>query len=164
MKFISSSAAALVIAFASLASAPALHADEYPALEGVRSAHAVFDVRMADPEATAAHLNLIRQTFNDGALDDIDQDFKVVFIGPAVRLISTDRTGFDRAQRAHLDDIAQTVSGMAEDGIDLEICVVAAHAFDVDPETILPQISHVPNGFLSLIGYQERDYTLIPVY
>jgi intracellular sulfur oxidation DsrE/DsrF family protein len=63
-----------------------------------------------------------------------------------------------------LDAIAGRISKMANDGIKLEICLVAAKIFNVDPATILPEIKHVENGWISLIAYQAKDYSLIPAY
>jgi hypothetical protein len=46
----------------------------------------------------------------------------------------------------------------------LEICLVAAQVFGVDPASILPGIKHVPNGWISLIGYEVKDNSLVPAY
>jgi intracellular sulfur oxidation DsrE/DsrF family protein len=53
---------------------------------------------------------------------------------------------------------------MAKDRIKLEICDFASKVFGVDPASILPEIKHVPNGWVSVIGYQARGYSLVPVY
>jgi hypothetical protein len=36
--------------------------------------------------------------------------------------------------------------------------------FKVDPATILPEIKHEENGVISLIGYQAKGFSLVPVY
>jgi intracellular sulfur oxidation DsrE/DsrF family protein len=63
-----------------------------------------------------------------------------------------------------MDEIAQTIREMAKDGIKLEVCDFAVKVFGVDPASILPEIKHVPNGWVSLIGYQARGYSLVPAY
>jgi intracellular sulfur oxidation DsrE/DsrF family protein len=63
-----------------------------------------------------------------------------------------------------LDEIAGTISEMSKDGIKLEICLVAASLLGVDPASVLPDIKHVDNGFISLIGWQTNGYSLVPVY
>jgi len=34
----------------------------------------------------------------------------------------------------------------------------------VDPKTVLSEIKHVESGWISLIDYQAKRYSLIPVY
>jgi intracellular sulfur oxidation DsrE/DsrF family protein len=81
-----------------------------------------------------------------------------------VKFISTSREGIAPEDHKTLDAIAGTISKMAKDGIKLEICLVAARIFKVDPATILPEIKQEENGWISLIGYQAKGYSLIPAY
>jgi intracellular sulfur oxidation DsrE/DsrF family protein len=53
---------------------------------------------------------------------------------------------------------------MAADGIPMEVCLVAADDFGVNPSTFVPGLTQVPNGWISSIGYQTQGYALIPVY
>lgn len=147
-----------------LFAAPAVLATEYEALEGIKSANAVFDVRIGNPASAALHLKLLHQTLKDLKSEKKAAKFTVVFIGPSVKLISKNREGFAPDDAKHLDDIAKAITEMSKDGIRLEICVVAAKVFNVDTATVLPEIKHVPNGWISLIGYQAKGYSLVPAY
>jgi intracellular sulfur oxidation DsrE/DsrF family protein len=140
--------------------------DYADALKGVKSVNAVFDFRIGEPKNAAMHLKLIQNTYKDRALLALDDrpDFTVIFIGPSVKLISTDRQGFSPEDQQALDEIAATVSLMAQDGIKLEVCLVAAKAYGLDPATVFPAIKQVPNGWVSEIGYQARGYSLVPAY
>ncbi len=108
----------------------------------------------------------MHQTYKDKDLMAIDKKpaFVVVFIGPSVKLISKNREGFSPEDQAALAEIAATISEMSKDGIKLEMCLVAAKVFGVDPATVLPEIKAVPNGWISEIGYQARGYSLVPAY
>jgi intracellular sulfur oxidation DsrE/DsrF family protein len=53
---------------------------------------------------------------------------------------------------------------MSKEGIKLEICMLAAQAFGVDAKSILPEFTRVNSGYISLIGYQGRGYSLVPIY
>jgi intracellular sulfur oxidation DsrE/DsrF family protein len=53
---------------------------------------------------------------------------------------------------------------MSKNGIKLEICLIAAKVFNVDPASVLPEIKRVGNGWISMIGYQAQGYSLVPVY
>lgn len=154
----------LVAAFLLLATFPAAFGQEYDALKGVRSAKAVFDVRLASPQSTALHLKLMHQTYKDLAAARKKPVFRIVFLGPAVKLISKNREGFKPEDNQALDEIAANVSAMSKDGIRLEMCMVAARLFKVDPATVLPEITRVENGWISLIGYQDKHFSLVPAY
>jgi intracellular sulfur oxidation DsrE/DsrF family protein len=107
---------------------------------------------------------LLHKTYKDKNLTAVDAapDFVVVFMGPAVKLISTSREGVSAEDAKNLDAIAQTLSAMTRDGIRLEVCIAAVELLGVDPATLLPEIHKVPNGWISSIGYQHNGYALIP--
>jgi uncharacterized protein len=90
--------------------------------------------------------------------------FVVVFSGLSVKLISKNRKGYSPEDQESLNEIANTISAMSKDGIKLEICLIAAKVFQVDPASVLPEIKKVGNGWISLIGYQAQGYSLVPVY
>jgi intracellular sulfur oxidation DsrE/DsrF family protein len=111
-------------------------------MKGLKSIKAVFDLRMSSAKSAALHLDLIHKTFKGKAVASVTKkpEFVVVFLGPAVKFISTSREGIAPEDHKTLDAIAGTISKMAKDGIKLEICLVAARIFKVDPATILPEI------------------------
>jgi intracellular sulfur oxidation DsrE/DsrF family protein len=141
-------------------------AEEYDALKGLKSVKAIFDVRVAAPQSAAIQLKLIHDTFKDKSLTAISKkpSFVVAFMGPSVKLISKSREGFSPEEQKLLDEIAGTVSAMAKSGITVEICLFAAKLFGVNPESVLPEIKQVGNGWISLIGYQAKGYSLVPAY
>lgn len=141
-------------------------AGEYEALNSVKEVKAVFDVRAKSPKSTWIFLDLIHKTFKEKNILEADSkpEFVVVFIGPAVKNVSTNIAEFSEEDKKMLAKIADTVSAMAKDGIKLEICLYAANLLGVDPATILPEIKKYENGWISLIGYQANGYTLVPAY
>jgi intracellular sulfur oxidation DsrE/DsrF family protein len=132
----------------------------------MKSVKAIFDVRAANAKSAAVQLKLIHDTYKDQGIRAVSKKplFVVAFMGPSVKLLSKDKQGFSAEDQKLMDEIAQTVQAMAKDGIKLEICDTASKVFGVDPASILPEIQHVPNGWISLIGYQARGYSLVPVY
>ena len=138
--------------------------EEYKSMKGIKSAKAVFDERESNPKSAALHLKIIHQTYKELAAMKNDPVFVVIFIGPSVKLISKNREGFSPEDQKSLDEIANTISAMSKDGINLEICLVAAKVFNVDPASVLPEVKRVGNGWISMIGYQAQRYSLVPVY
>ena len=139
---------------------------EYEALKGLKAVKAVFDVRISNPASAALQLKLIHDTCKDKNIMAVTKNPSavVIFIGPSVKLISKKREGFSSEEQKQLDEIARTVAEMSKDGIKIEICLFAAKVFGVDPASVLPGIKHVPNGWVSLIGYEAHGYSLVPAY
>ena len=138
--------------------------EEYKSMKGIKSAKVVFDERESNPKNTAFHLTGVYQTYKEFAAMKKNPLFVVVFIGPSVKLISKNREGFSPEDLKSLDEIANTISVMAKDGINFEMCLVAAKFFNVDPASVLPEIKRVGNGWIPIIGYQAQGYSLVPVY
>jgi uncharacterized protein len=141
-------------------------AGDYEALKDQKSVQAVFDFRNNNPSVTAMSLNLIHQTYKDKNLLEVSKtpNFVLVFIGPSVKFVSKNMEGFTPEEKKTLAEIAALISTMSKDGIKLEICLIAARVFGVDPKSILPEITQISNGYISLIGYQGRGFSLVPIY
>ena len=139
--------------------------EEYSSLKGLKSIKAVFNFERGNPQSGLINLKLIHQTYKDENIRKVTKkpDFVVIFLGPAVKLVSKSRGGFTAEDQKILDEFASTVSAMAKDGIKLEICLFAVRVFGVESSTILPEIKQVGNGWISLIGYEAKGYSLVPI-
>jgi intracellular sulfur oxidation DsrE/DsrF family protein len=150
----------LFLAISLLCIVSAACAEEHQTPEGVKSVKAVFDFRIGNPKMAVVHMGLIHQTYKDLAAKEKNPVFAVVFIGPSVKLISKNREGFTPEDQETLDEIAKTISGMSKNGIELEVCLVAARVLSVDPASVLPEIKRVENGWVSEIAYQAKGYLM----
>jgi intracellular sulfur oxidation DsrE/DsrF family protein len=141
-------------------------AAEYDVLKGMKSFNAVVDVRSGKAKSLAMQLGLIHQMYKDANVRNVTEspDFVLVLIGPAVKLVSTKTEGLSAEDREKVAKIAESIAAMAKDGIRFEICLFAVDAYGVDRKSILPEIKHVGNGWISLVGYQHLGYGLVPVY
>jgi intracellular sulfur oxidation DsrE/DsrF family protein len=139
--------------------------EEYSPLKGLKSIKAVFNFEQGNPQGALIRLKLIHQTYKDENIRKVTNkpDFVVIFLGPAVKLVSKNRGGFTAEDQKILDEFARTVSAMAKDGIKLEICLFAAKVFGVESSTIQSEIKQVGNGWISLIGYEAKGYSLVPI-
>ena len=143
-----------------------LAGQQYAALEGVTSVSAVFDLKTDSPQRTALYLDLMHQVLKDENFTAITErpDFAVVVSGAAIRHISRSAEGWSPEEQDAMAQIATTVAAMAADGIRVEACLFAAGRLGVAPDSFLPEVDPVGNGWLSLIGYQMKGYSLVPVY
>jgi intracellular sulfur oxidation DsrE/DsrF family protein len=139
---------------------------ESESLQGMQSFKAVFDVRTGKAKSAVMLLDLIHQMHKDKNVRAItsEPEFALIFIGPSVKLISTQTKGSTPEEEELLKKIAATITAMAKDGIKLEICLFAADVFGIGHATILPEIKQVGNGWISMVGYQDKGYALVPVY
>jgi intracellular sulfur oxidation DsrE/DsrF family protein len=147
-----------------LVAIPAM-SDEYPALKGVKGVKTVFDVSQGSPQVANVVFWAIRNVHDDKSTRSLSEppQVAVVFHGPAVKMISTDRNGFKDTDNEALDQFAKTIQEMKSAGVRLEVCDYALKVMGVDPATILPEVDHVGNGFISIAGYQAQGYSTITI-
>lgn len=141
-------------------------AQEYEALKGVESVKTIFDFRDGDTQNALIHIQLVHDTYKDKAIQGISEkpDFVVVFMDVSVLLLSKNRENFSSKEKSRLAEMDKTISAMANDGIRLEVCMVAVNLLGVNPESITPEIHRVGNGWIASLGYQQKGYSLVPAY
>ncbi|BAN34008.1 hypothetical protein SCD_n00159 [Sulfuricella denitrificans skB26] len=135
------------------------------ALRGVKEGKGVFLIDFNDPRKTAFYLEIIKRTHAGLARQNVKPDFVIVYIGPTVRFLSTAPDGELELEHGDtLKAIAERVKELERLGVRQEICAIATKAFKVPNETILPGLTLVGDGFISLIGWQSKGYKLIPLF
>lgn len=141
-------------------------ADGYDnALKGVKGIKAVFDYSQGSPKMSNVIFGAVKGIYEDEAVTSLPERTQIVilFQGPAVTLITTDRSNFAEKEFGELDKFHEMIRQLKKDGVKFEVCLYAASVVGVDPATILPEIDHVNNGFISTIGYQAQGYSLVRV-
>lgn len=151
----------VIFMLAVLPAAAFASSEEYAALEGVDGIKAVFEVSLGTPAMANVVFGAVKGVYTDQNARSLSKPPKiaVVFHGPAVKLISTNREGFSEADQKALDEFANTIRQMKKDGVKLEVCDYALKVLGVDPASILPEVDHVGNGFISVVGYQAQGYS-----
>lgn len=135
------------------------------ALRGLTEGKGVFLIDFNDPAKTNFYLKIIKGTHGGMLRQGVKPDFVIVYIGPTVRFLTT-APGDDLALEHDeaLKGIARTVKELRDMGIRQEICAIATRVFQVDNDTLLPGLSLVGDGFISLIGWQSQGYKLVPLF
>jgi len=144
--------------------APAM-SGEYAALNGVKQIKVVFDVSQGSPQIANVVFWAVRNVYDDESVRSLPESpqVAVVFHGPAVKMISTDREGFKESDNAALDKFADMIRQMKQEGVSIEVCEYALKVLEVDPATVLPEVEKVGNGFISIAGYQAQGYGVITI-
>ena len=157
--------AIMVVTFTiALIATPAV-SGEYTALDGVKQVKVVFDVSLGSPKMANIVFWAVKNVYEDESVRSLSKppQVAVVFHGPAVKLISTNREDFKDSDKQALDEFTNMVRQMKKDGVTLEVCLYAVKVMGVDPATILPEVDKVGNGFISVVGYQAQGYSLVAI-
>lgn len=141
-------------------------AEQYASLAGIKSVNTIFDFRDGNVDSALIHLQLIHDTYKDQAIQAISKKpgFVVVFMDVSVFLLSSQREEFSAKDQARLKEMDDILKSMAKNGVRLEVCLFAAKVHGVNPATFSPEIHRVGNGWIASLGYQQKGYSLIPVF
>ncbi len=146
-----------------LASSPVIN--DQAALNGLKTGKGVFLVDIGDAAKLNFYLEVIQGTHEGMRSQGVEPDFVLVYIGPSVKYLTTSPSeAADEAAGGLLLEIEANVGKLAALGVRQEICAVATRVFGVDNGTVLPGLTLVGDGFISLIGYQMQGYPLVPVF
>jgi intracellular sulfur oxidation DsrE/DsrF family protein len=133
------------------------------ALTETTKAKSLFDINLADASKLELYLSVIKMTREDLIRQGVTPDIVIAFRGASVRLINTETWSFSEEDQQSLEKSALILKDLQELGVKLEACSIATNLFKVDNSTILPGIKVVGNTFVSLTGYQQKGFALIPI-
>lgn len=135
------------------------------ALADLKTGKGVFLVDIGDAKKLNIYLEVIQGTYKGMKQQGVEPDFVLVYIGPSVKYLSTSPSAeIEKSAAGVLLEIESNVEALAELGVRQEICAVATRVFGIDEESVLPGLTLVGDGFISLIGYQAQGYHLVPVF
>lgn len=155
----------LILLFGYFLSSGIAYSEANEALKDLEVVKAVFDFRTGNPTTAVTYMTLISDTLKDRNIQAVTTNpvFVVVFAGPSVKLLAKDTKGFSPEEQKTINDIKAMISTLAEKGIKFEYCTYAAKLFGVEPAD-LPGMRVINNGWVSLIGYQAKGYSLVPAF
>lgn len=135
------------------------------ALAGLEVGKGVFLIDFTNPKKTAFYLDIIRGTHAGMLKQGVKPDFVLVFIGKTVAYLSTEPDEELALEYGdELKSIAASVDALEKAGVRMEVCAVATRVFGIDNDRILPGMQVVGDGFISLIGWQNQGYKLVPIF
>lgn len=135
------------------------------ALKDVEVGKVVWDVLVSRPDRLLFYLKLIDETYGDLVRQDIEPDMVFIFHGRALNLVKKEPVNFlSRDKQAHQDALALINDLRSRPGVRMEACSISARMQDIEYEGIIPEIKVVGNTYVSLIAYQSKGYSVIPVH
>jgi len=137
--------------------------DNRAALDGLKTVKVYFDVNVGDAKQLMIRLDLLSQTVDqiDGA--GIRPEVIVGIRGGATKLVTRGTDYFKSDDVQYSERIKKRIAEFASRGFAIEQCAIAARFLDVDLSDMLPEIASVANGYVSMIGYQNKGYAVVPM-
>lgn len=133
------------------------------AIAGLSTAKAYFDVKVGEPAKLVTRLRLIDQTFDQLIEAGVKPEFIIGFRGKASYFLTRGEDYVFEEEVAAKKKVHELVKHFRELGMLVEQCKVAAGLHDIDPEDFLPDIDLVRSGYIFMIGYQAKGYSLVPM-
>ena len=135
------------------------------ALKGVTGFDAVYEVSQGNPAVANVVFWAVKNSYETAEVKALPKgsNVAVVLHGPAVKLISSNKGAFSDAEWVEVQKFQDTLRQMKKDGVTLEVCDYAVKVMGVDLATIIPEVDHVANGFVSVVGYQMQGYAVVRV-
>jgi uncharacterized protein len=133
------------------------------ALKGLKAVKVVCDVNVGDPKLLLRRMELIDDTYTQLIDAGIQPTFIVAFRGPATRYVTRGTGYVSPDHHAIKKEIQGWIEQFQENGFSLELCAIAARGQKVLYDDVLPQITVVQNGYISIVAYQTKGYALLPM-
>ena len=128
-------------------------------MSGLTSVRAIYDIRTKDEKALQFIFTVIRDTYDETVQQDVKARYVASMRGPTIKLLVRGRHGDAELQ----EKTVALIKELNQRGIRLEACGYALNLFGVEPEDLYEGIVSVGNSLNSLIGYQIKGYSLIPM-
>jgi intracellular sulfur oxidation DsrE/DsrF family protein len=78
-------------------------------------------------------------------------------------LLSSDKKHYKQQNQEEVKKFQDTLRKMKSEGVNIEVCAYALKVLKVDPKTVIPEVTQVGNGFVSIVGYQAQGYEVVVV-
>lgn len=156
-------ASILLLAVLFSTAAHAVEINDGDALARNKQGKIIFDVNLTEANKMVLYLSVIKQTHFDLKKQHIKPDIVLAFRGLAVTLIQDTIETQSSEEQMVFEQIRMLIEELQSLGMNMEACSVATGLFQVPNDSILPGIKVVGNTFVSLMGYQNQGYAIIPI-
>ncbi len=136
---------------------------EPSSLKGLSEAKFVVDLNQGSGQLLALRLRLIMETMDNIAQSDVKPDTVIAVRGQASRFMTMGDRYLNEEDRQTRQEIQGLVAELKKRGARLEQCAIALRLLKIDPADIDPDLTVVQNGYVSLIGYQNQGYAMLPM-
>jgi|TARA_B110000240_G_scaffold147630_1_gene163236 intracellular sulfur oxidation DsrE/DsrF family protein len=134
------------------------------ALEGIETGKVIWDVTLSKPSRLLFVMKVIDETYQDLVKQNVTPDMVFTFHGRVLNLLSSQPLELDLDEEIALEELLVLIQTLSnKPGVKMESCSVASRILGIDNSTIISAVKPVGNTFVSMIGYQQKGYALIPI-
>jgi len=133
------------------------------ALKGLTRVKIVCDVNVGDPKLLLKRMELLDKTWRQLAAAGMKPTVVMAFRGKASFFITKGEDYVAKEAQGAKREMRAWIERFKEAGFTIEQCALAAEMLDIEVKAFLPQVEVVENGYVSLIGYQQQEYALLPL-
>jgi len=137
--------------------------DNRAALSGLQTAKVYFDVNLGDARKLLVRLDLLTQTVDQFVESGLTPEVVIGIRGGATKLFTRGTGHFKEEDVQYSEPIKKRVSELKAKGFVIEQCAIATQFLNVKAEDMLPEVTMVANGYVSMIGYQNKGYAVVPM-
>ncbi len=133
------------------------------ALSDISSVKVYYDVNIGIPEKLTTRLMLIDKTYNQLVKSGVQPEFVVGFRGKASNFITKGDDYVFEEDLPAKRKVHEWVRSFKARGVVVEQCLIAAGLQRIEAEDFIPEVEVVGNGYISMIGYQAKGYSQVPM-
>ena len=155
---------AIFILFLLFTPSHAAKPNDADALAGIDTGKVIWDVTLGKPSRLLIVMKVIEETYHDLTNQGVTPDMVFAFRGRVLTLLSSQPIELSADEKAAQEELLELISTLSQKpGIKMETCSIASRLMNIDNDTFIPEVKPVGNTFVSLIGYQQKGYALIPI-
>lgn len=137
--------------------------DNNRSLKGLKQAQVYFDVSLKDDKLLVLRMELVDRTVKQMEEAGLEVNGVVGFRGGASRFITQNDHYVLEEEVSNKRKIQDWVKRFSSKGIAIEQCAIAAEILNIPTKDFLPEVTVVGNAYISLVGYQARGYSVVPM-
>lgn len=154
----------LLTLFSFISLAQADKPNDADALEGINTGKVLWDVTLSKPSRLLFVMKVIDETYDDLVRQNVTPDMVFTFHGRVLKLLSSQPLSLKSGEEEALEELLVLIQKLSnKPGVKMESCSIASRILGIDNNTIISEVKPVGNTFVSMIGYQQKGYALIPI-
>ncbi|MBU0944149.1 MAG: DsrE family protein [Proteobacteria bacterium] len=137
--------------------------NDLEALHNLPGLKAYFDVKDDSAAKIEQRLIWINDIYEQMSQKGLKATFVIGFRSQASFFVTKGDEYIEEEDLATKGKIENWLKHFVKLGIPLEQCGLSAKLFDIDSQDFLPELTVVTNGYISMIGYQNKGYAYVPM-
>lgn len=132
-------------------------------LTGLATVKIYFDVNVGNPEKLVLRLSLIGKTLSQLNAAGAESEAVIAFRGQASRFVTAGTRYVEKEEEEAKAEVHKWLETFAMQGVHMEQCLIAADLNGISPEDIRAEVEVIRNGYISMIAYQSKGFSLVPM-